>query len=198
MANNDNVRLPQRNSGEFVHPYKGTGKYSNYDLWSTTQLLQDAPLEVHEPGDGRFPHGLLWSRIFRGLEVLDPMGEPGSGDRLEGFRYRPLEHKGLEVSEAFPGDFGHEPGRVTTTSYYSNWKFDGLVGRQPLEDPGHDLGADSPWATFGHFDPYNYAAKSVTPTPLDDPGSPLPSGYDNPYGKNRVREWQGVPSGKAL
>jgi len=187
--------LPQQDSTEFVHPLRGVGNYTNYALYSTTHLFDGAPLEDHEPGDGRHPGNITLSRWYRGLDPAgEPMEDPGEGTRLENHRYRPTMYRGL--AEVFHDNFGH-PDRVTSYSLYERWSFKGVPEADPLEtdELGHPVrGVDGEGTanSFGRFNPMNYGARAAMPTPMEDPGQPLPEGYDNPYGHNKVKEWQGI------
>lgn len=186
--------LPQQDSTEFVHPLKGVGKYSNYSLYSTTHLLDGAPLEDHEPGDGRHPGNITMSRWYRGLEPAgEPMEDPGQGERLADHRYRPSIYKGAQP--VFPRSFGH-PDRVTSYSLVDRWSFKGVAGNDPLDTDslGHGLrgvDGDGTANTFGRFGPYDYQSKMVDEPVMADPGQAKPD-RDHMYGHNRTREWFGV------
>lgn len=185
-----------RNSNDEVHPWKGTAAtYSNYSIYNTSHVLDGAPNTDHVPGEGRHPHDLQMSKWSSDGNATAPISNVGGGARLEGFRYRPLEYKGTDGQAVFQSDFGHEQGRVNGYSTYSNFEYDG-VPTEPLADPGHTARSEGGAATFGAFAPY--VNKGVTVTPLNDPGESIPTDYDHPYGKNKVAEWRGVPSSKAL
>lgn len=186
--------LPQQDASEWVHPRKGAGTYSNYAIWTTTHLFDGAPHEDHEPGDGRHPHGLMMSRWYRGLQPAgEPTKDPGKGTRLEGFRFRPLTYKGIEG--IISGSYGHHD-RVTSTSRYSNWVFDGLEDLQALRSTtlGHaarGIGEDGAAATFGRFQPLDYLARCVNGTSILHGGQDKPD-RDHLLGHNRVNEWNGI------
>lgn len=186
--------LPQQDSTEFVHPLRGVGTYSNYSLYTTTHLLDGAPLEDHEPGDGRHPGNITLSRWYRGLEPAgEPMDDPGNGIRLADHRYRPTIYKGSDG--VFPRTFGHHD-RVTSYSLVDRWSFKGVAGNDPLDTDslGHTLRGideDGTANTFGRFNPLNYEGRAVSPVVMKDPGQTKP-GVDNLYGHNRTREWRGV------
>ncbi len=190
--------LRGRSSTGNVHPWKGTEEvYSNYSIYNSSQILDGAPNNDHTPGTGRHPHDLKMSRIFRGLENREqPLDAPGGGARIEGMRYRPLENKAAGNNKVFKSGFGHVD-RVTSYSlvppYSHSYKF------QPLDVVGHaarDIDADGTANSFGRFGPH--VNKGVTDEPLDRDGQTVPEGYDNEYGRNRVLEWQGIPSARAL
>lgn len=188
--------LKGKNSNDAVHTWKGTvGTYSNWDLFNTSHVLDGAPNTNHVPGEGREPHGLQLSRWFNGLRDKWPMDGAGSGARIDGMRYRPLEYKGSESQKVFGTAFGHQD-RVTSYSYYSNYVFDG-IGVEVLDDVGHVRRATSTAFSFGAFDPY--INKGISTTPLNDSGHAFPETDDNTYyGFEKVNEWKGVPSAKAL
>jgi hypothetical protein len=190
--------LKGRNWNDAVHPISGeTAKYSNYTIYNTSQVLDGAPREDHEIGTGRHPHDSRLSQMYKGEFPAYPLADPGEGARIDGMRYRPLENKAAGNNLVFKSGYGHIP-RENAYSVYNNFTFDG-IGTPPLEDPGHAVraeGAEGTASTFGAFDPWVY--KGITGPALDDPGHTVPEGYDNAYGFNKVNEWQGVPSAKAL
>lgn len=199
---------------------KKVGVYSYYPLFGPG-LLTGAPDNNHVPGTGIYPHAIFLSRVFLGLQTSarkTSLLAPGLGPRLAyaGGRFRPLEYKGLDSDRVFPAHMGHgfrDPVRVEFTwASWSNYYFAGLPSAQALPDAqlGHKLrsiGAAGAPATFGAFQPYIY--KGVDPTLKEGSitrhgeqstalGEAIPSGHDNAYGHNRVNEWFGVPSAKAL
>lgn len=196
-----------RNSNDSVHPYKGVGTYSNWDVFNTSNALDGAPNRDHTPGTGRHPHGLKLSRLFRGLENNEqPLKDAGSGARLEYHRWGPLENKAAGNNKAFKAGYGHAPGTpVAGQEQYglADWIHDGVTPKPLSGSFGHNVrgtDADGTASSFGRHNPLNYGEKGVTPTPLDDPGV-LASTYDmsdNSVGHKRVNEWKGVPAGKAL
>jgi hypothetical protein len=113
-------------------------------------------------------------------------------------RYRPLENKAAGNALVFYSGYGHAP-RVTD---YSQWDaYDDSDRFVPLASSavGHvkrAYGASGTAANFGYFDHFIY--KGVTTQPLANTSQTVPTGYDHDYGRNRVNEWQGVTSAKAL
>lgn len=206
-SNNNLPVFPQRSTSDFVHPFKGVGTYSNYQLNSTTQLLQDAPLEHHVPGEGRHPHDVQMSRWFTGEGQINiqPLAEPG-GDpefRPTYYRFHPLEWKGVPSAAILNGDdWGHLPFRQYIYTHYSNYLYDG-VGDQNnrLADPGHyprSLGDEGAPATFGRTDPWDFQSKSIAAAgPLEAPGHNIEYGEDHTKHFDPKR-WRGVPSARAL
>lgn len=188
--------LKGRNWNDAEHPTKGVGVYSNWALFNTSHVLDGAPREDHVPGSGRHPHDVRLTQMYHGEFPTYPLEDPGNGPRIEGMRYRPLENKAAGNNLVFKSGYGHEP-RETAYSVYNNFTFDG-VGVHVLDDPGHEVRAEGEGgaSTFGAFDPWIY--KGITDPALADPGHEVPEGYDNAYGFNKVNEWQGVPSSKAL
>jgi hypothetical protein len=191
--------LKGRNSNNMVNPYKGTaGTYSFYPLYSTDHVLDGAPGTNYTPGSGEYPHGLNLSRVYTGLEnAVQPLKSAGSGARIDGMRFRPFESKGASGTVVFDGSFGH---LTRDTDYSYNRRYEHVYKFQRMADPGHvarftseNGAADS----FGAFAPYEYkgAGDGAIGT---DYGQTLPTGYDNEYGRNRVNEWRGVPSARAL
>jgi len=192
-----------RSTSDFVHPYKGLGTYSNWSIFAGNGPLADMPeKEDHVPGTGRHPHGLQLSQQFMGLDnEMHPMADPGSGPELTWHTsYKDaFALKGKDGQDIFPRDFGHEK-RDSSYALKDPWTFRG-VAAAPLEDVGHEqrlfnVGTAN-WVGATH--PYDYGSKSVSGTPLEDPGAPIddkPSGLDHAF--QRVNEWKGVPSARAL
>lgn len=190
-----------QNSNDWVHDWKGTkGEYSNYSLMNGNQPLADMPYEDHVPGEGYHPSDTHMTRVFLGHEDnIQPLKDPGVGPRADGYRNNMLEYKG--VFGVFKGDWGHEHNRGQDYELYSNWVYDGLPGHEPLVDPGHAprlMGDPDAANSFGRFHPWDHNSRAVGEAPMEDPGQTLPEGFDNEYGHNRVHEWIGVPSAKAL
>lgn len=198
--------LRGRNSNDFSFAEKArtlsgvtrsaVGVYSNYSLFAPG-VLTGGPDNNHTPGTGHHPHGIFLTRRYRGLDTLSPLDGPGAGERLDGFRYHPHEYKGLPGSQVL-ASVGHVP-RDLYYGLYSNDTFDGVASAEQMTDPGHtrrSIGAAGTAATFGSFDPW--VNKGVTTTPLSGTTQTYPTVYNNEYGRNRVNEWQGVPSSRAL
>lgn len=185
---------PQKNSSDAVHPTRGEGVYSYWDIFNSTQLLEDMPIDNHLPGTGYSPHNLQMSYWYRGLGFQQyPLTAPGLGDRIDGMRYRPWEYKGTDGQGVFSGTWGHA-NRVTD---YSQWdRYDDserITHLKSTSGHGIRLIGDSGVAnSFGRFQ--NWIYKGVEPT-LNDPGQ---SGEPSDYGHYDALEWKGVPSAKAL
>lgn len=193
--------LKGRSSANMVHPYKGTvGTYSFWANWSSDHVLDGAPDNNHVPGTGRHPGNVLLSQIFRGLTLyVHPLsGTFANGAAYDGARFRPMEHKGLAGAKAFPTSFGHAD-RVSDYSYNNNI-FDGVTSAEVLTDVGHGRRSDAEGApaTFGTFIPNEFKGVASAQVFSADYGQAIPAGYGNEYGRNRVKEFRGVPSAKAL
>jgi len=194
--------LKGRNTTEMVNPYKGTaGTYSFYPLFSTSHVLDGAPDNHHVPGTGNHPGSVLLSQLFNGTSLyVHPLSGtfPDGTATYDGARYRPLEFKGLASASAFASGYGHEVDRASDYALYSNYKFDGVTSAEVFASGyGHAPRTDAQGApsTFGLFKPdeYNGVASAVVFT----------SGYGQAnttgdYGREKVNEWSGVPSAKAL
>jgi hypothetical protein len=182
-----------------VNPYKGVaGTYSFWHLYSTDHVLDGAPKVNYVPGSGEFPHSLGLSRTFVGLEDgVQPLKGAGSGARIDGMRFRPFESKGASGAVVFDSSFGHE---TRETEYSYNRRYEHIYKFQRLLDPGHVIRYTDAVGTadsFGAFGPY--VRKGVGEAAfVDNFGQTIPAGYDNEYGRNRVNEWRGVPSARAL
>jgi len=192
--------LRGRNSNDMVNPYKGTaGTYSFYPLFAKG-LLDGAPDNHYVPGTGRHPGSVLLSQLFNGttLYVHPLSGTFADGTATyEGARYKPLEYKGLTGAKAFPSNFGHAADRTRPYALYSNYIFDGVASAEVFANLGHGARTDAQGApaTFGIFRPEEY--NGVTSSKV------FPSGYGQAnttgdYGREKVQEWFGVPSAKAL
>jgi len=188
-----------RNSNDSVHPYKGVGVYSNWSLYNTSHVLDGAPNTDHTPGTGRHPHGYQMSRRYTGLDTRYPLENSGNGPELTWWTKLStlMAMRGEDGQAVFKNGFGHVD-RVNSFSLLDPWTYRGVTTR-PLNDPGHtyrNVDAAGTANSFGAFAPHIY--KGVTPRPLNDSGQLKPEGYDNVGGHNRVNEWRGVPSAKAL
>lgn len=169
--------LKGRNS-RVVNPYTGkVGEYSNWDLFNTSHVLDGAPDYNYIPGAGLYPHGVQFSRWFRGLDLpqQSPMYRPGDGARLDPFYFRqaPYQWKGVPAGQALAGaGFGHAEGAGVLSEYavnQINYRFLGVPSSQPLAGAG-----------LGHQVRY-----------WRDPA--VASGF----GASRFFEYQGVPAAKS-
>lgn len=199
--------LKGRSTADMVNPYttmtgknKGTGTYSFYPLYSTSHVLDGAPDNHNVPGTGRHPGNRFLSQLFVGttLYVHPLSGTFADGSATyDGARYRPLEYKGLSGAKAFPSDFGHAAGRANDYSLYSNYIFDGVTSANIFANTGHGQRTEAQGApnSFGFFQPARH--NGVTSTTV------FASGYGQAnvtteYGREKVKEWYGVPSAQAL
>lgn len=195
-------------SDDMVNPYttmtgktKGTGTYSYYPLYNTSHLLTGAPDNHHVPGTGYFPGDVFMSQIFRGsVFYIHPLSGtfPNGTATYDGARFRPSEFKGLSGSAVFGATFGH----VERENEYKlrQYSFKGLASAKAMNNLGHAPRTDAQGApnTFGVFRPeeeHGVASSKVFNATF---GQAIPTGYNNEYGKNKVQEWRGVASSKAL
>lgn len=190
-----------RSTSDFVHPYKGLGTYSNWSIFAGNGPLSGMPEnEDHVPGTGRHPHDVQMTRRFLGTDFdSKPMEDPGRGAELTWHhKITDVWAKQGEGAQDVFSDFGHED-RVTSYSLWNSWIYRGTTPA-PLRDPGHEVRGLNDEGTanwFGAKTPWIY--KGVTPTPLNDAGTTIddkPAGLDSAFQK--VNEWKGVPSARAL
>jgi hypothetical protein len=189
-----------------VNPYtsmtgkaKGTGTYSFYPLYSTSHVLDGAPDNHFDPGTGQFPGNRFLSQVFNGTTLyIHPLsGTFQDGAGYDGARFKPQEFKGLAGASAFPSTFGHAPDRVTSYSFYNNYIFDGVTSANIFSNTGHAQRTEAEGApsSFGFFQPNQF--KGVPSTVV------FTSGYGQAnttgdYGREKVKEFNGVASAKAL
>jgi hypothetical protein len=196
--------LKGRTTAGMVHPYKGTvGKYSFWENWSTSHVLDGAPDNNYIPGTGKYPGNRLLSQIFNGtvLYVHPLSGTFQNGSKYTGSRYRPLEYKGLAGAAAFTSGYGHDANAVSRYSLYSNFKFDGVPSADVMTNVGHGVrayGSAGVASSFGYFIPEEFHGVTSTTVFTSGYGQGLPVGYNNAYGKNKVNEYRGLPSARAL
>lgn len=193
--------LKGQNTKDMVNPYKGTaGTYSYYPLYSTSHVLDGAPDNHFAPGTGQFPGNRFLSQLFNGTTLyVHPLSGsfPDGSATYDGARFRPKEFKGLSGAAAFPSGFGHAD-RVTSYSLYSNYIFDGVAAAEVFASGyGHGPRTEAQGApsSYGIF------------RPTEEQGVPsakvFTAGYGQAnvtgdYGREKVQEWYGVPSAKAL
>lgn len=185
--------LKGRSTADMVNPFKGTaGTYSFYPLFASG-LLTGAPDNNHVPGTGRHPGNVLLSQLFNGTSLYDGT-TPLAGTFADGtttfggMRFRPNEYKGLSTSKALDG--GHAK-RTTDYSLYSNYFFDGVASAEVFANIGHAPRTTS-YSLYN-----NYIFDGVASAEV------MPAGYGqanvtSEYGRNKVGEYKGVPSAKAL
>lgn len=189
--------LKGQNAKDMVNVFKGTaGTYSFYPLFSTSHVLDGAPDRHHVPGTGYFPGDVLMSQLFTGsVFYIHPL----SGTFANGYgfgRFNPDLYKGLAGAVVFPSSFGHaERENDYKTRQYT---FKGVTSAKAMADPGHAYGrtdAQGAPATFGFFQPDRFNGL--------DSAKVFNAGFGQTYattsyGQQRVQEWAGVPSAKAL
>lgn len=188
-----------------VNPYtsmtgkaKGTGTYSYYPLYSTSHVLDGAPDNHHTPGAGYFPGDVFLSQLFNGSTLyVHPLSGtfPNGSATYDGARFRPMEFKGLTGAKAFPSSFGH----VERENEYKHrqYIFAGVTSSVVFANTGHAARTEAQGApaSFGYFRPeeeHGVASAKV-----------FTSGYGqayaaSDYGRQKVQEWKGIPSAKAL
>ena len=191
--------LKGRSTVDMVNVFKGTaGTYSFYPLFAKG-LLDGAPDNHHVPGTGRHPGSVLLSQLFTGSALYvgtTPLaGTFADGVGYEGARFKPFEFKGLVGAAAFPSSFGHAD-RVSDYSY-NNYIFDGVTSANIFASTGHGprTEAQGAPASFGVFRPND--VHGVTSATV------FTSGYgqanaESDYGRNKVLEYKGLDSAKAL
>lgn len=199
--------LKGRSSKEMVNPYttmtgksKGTGTYSFYPLYSTSHVLDGAPDNHNVPGTGRHPGNRFLSQVFVGTTLyIHPLsGTFADGSATyDGARYKPLEYKGLVGAKVFPSNFGHAAGRASDYALYSNYIFDGVTSANIFANTGHGQRTDAQGApsSFGLFQPARHNGVASTTVFASGYGQ---ANITSEYGREKVQEWYGVPSSKAL
>jgi hypothetical protein len=199
--------LKGRSTGDMVNPYttmtgkaKSTGTYSFYPLYSTSHVLDGAPDNHYTPGTGEHPGNRFLSQVFNGTTLyIHPLsGTFADGSATyDGARFRPLEYKGLAGAQAFSSGYGHAGTRTSEYSLYSNYIFDGVTSANVFANTGHGPRTDAQGApaSFGVFKPTEF--QGVTSTAIFSTGYGQ-ANVTGDYGREKVQEWYGVPSAKAL
>lgn len=192
--------LKGRSTADMVNPYKGTaGTYSFYPLFAKG-LLDGAPDNHYVPGTGERPGNRFLSQLFNGTTLyIHPLSGtfPDGTATYDGARFRPKEYKGLDGAVAFPSGYGHAD-RVTDYSLYSNYFFDGVTSAEIFAAGfGHAARTEAQGApaSFGVFRPSE--AQGVTSSKIFTDGYGQ-ANVTGDYGREKVQEWYGVPSAKAL
>lgn len=185
-----------RNYNDSFNVYKGTvGTYSNWSLYNKSHVLDGAPNRDVVLGDNtRLSRPTLLEYLWSGGQHVAPMVDPGAGERVEGMRWNPLLHRGVPGSQALDADNAHDRDYRSDYSRYSNYIFDGLEIAEPLNDPGHSVRYTAAWG--GASRPFEH--QGVAQAMEDDSATGVPEGTSNPYGYNKVNEWHGIPSARAL
>lgn len=188
--------LKGRNVNDMVNVFKGTaGTYSFYPDFGSG-VLDGAPDRNHVPGTGYFPGDVLMSQLFNGTVFYI---HPLSGDFADGYgfgRFNPTLFKGLSGAKVFPTNFGHEERE--NEYKVRQYRFRGVASAEPFKDLGHAYGRteqDGAPASFGFFQPELFQGT--------DSSKVFATGYGQEYattdyGQQRIQEWAGVPSAKAL
>lgn len=191
--------LKGRNTNEMVNPYKGTaGTYSYYPLFSTSHVLDGAPDNHYVPGTGEHPGNRFLSQLFNGTTLyVHPLSGtfPDGTATYDGARFRPKEYKGLAGAAVFGSGYGHAD-RVSDYSY-NNYIFDGVTSSNVFANTGHAARTDAQGApaSFGVFRPNEVHGVTSAKVFTDGYGQANVTGD---YGREKVKEWYGVPSAKAL
>jgi len=197
--------LKGRSSAEMVNPYttitgkqKGTGTYSFYPLYSSSHVLDGAPDRHVAPGTGEFPGNRFLSQLFNGSTLyVHPLSGafPNGTATYDGARFRPQEFKGLTGAAAFPSGFGHAD-RSSDYSY-NNYIFDGVTSSNVFANTGHAPRTEAQGApsSFGVFRPNEVHGVASAEVFVDGYGQ---ANVTSEYGREKVKEWFGVPSAKAL
>lgn len=197
--------LKGRTTAQMSNPYttmtgkvKGTGTYSYYPYYSTSHVLDGAPDNAHTPGTGYRPGDVFMSQLFNGSTLyIHPLSGafPDGKATYDGARFRPMEYKGLTAVRAFPSAFGH----AERENEYKHrvYAFAGISSAKTLVNSGHawtrtdQTGAAN---SFGYFVPEEYHGVDSSVIFVDY-GQANTTGS---YGRNKVQEWKGVASAKAL
>ena len=185
--------LKGRTTADMIGPKGVVGTYSYYPLKGGSHVLDGAPDNNHTPGTGYHPGNVLLSQLFNG-STLYAGTTPLAGTFADGtttfggMRFRPSEYKGLTTAKALDG--GHAK-RTTDYSLYSNYIFDGVTSAEAFAGLGH-AERTTAYSLYN-----NYIFDGVTSTEV------MKSGYGqantaSEYGRNKVGEYKGVPSAKAL
>jgi len=181
--------LKGRTTAGMVGPKGVVGTYSYYPNYSTSSVLDGAPDNHHVPGSGRYPGNLFLSQIFTGSELyIHPLS--GTFQNGIGQRFSPGLNRSVDSSKAFTVGFGHAK-RVTDYSVYSNYIFDGVASADATANAGHAKRTTA-YSLYNN-DIFDGVASAVV----------MPSGYGqanttSEYGRNKVGEYNGVASAKAL
>ena len=196
--------LKGRTTAEMTNPYtsmtgkaKGNGTYSYYPLYSTSHVLDGAPDNHHTPGTGYHPGNVLLSQLFNGSTLyVHPLSGtfPDGKATYDGARFKPLEFKGLTANSAFPSGYGHAD-RTTSYSLYSNYVFDGVTASEIFVNVGHGPRTTGMAASFELFRPDDVSRVPSTNVFTAGYGQ---ANVTSDYGREKVQEWYGVPSAKAL
>ena len=187
------------NTNDMVNPYttmtgKAKGK-GTYPLYNTSHLLGGFPDNAHTPGTGYFPGDVFMSQVFRGLNLyIFPLANPTENGYGFG-RFNPDLYKGLSSTLAFTSGFGH--AERENDYKLRQYTFKGVASAQAFANTGHAARTDAQGApsTYGYFRPEE--EHGVTSSKVFTSGYGQ-SNATGSYGRNKVQEWKGVTSAKAL
>lgn len=178
-----------------IDRYHSVGVYSNWDLLNPSQILDGFPNTNTVLGADRLSMPRLLEMVYSGAHHIEPIKNVGGGQRLSYGRFRPLTYRGLEGAKAFQSGYGRTPAFASDYANYSNFIYDGLANAEPLLEPGHALrytttygGASRPWLHQG----------AAADKAMDESGTAMSATADSPYGRNKINQWFGVTSAKAL
>ena len=184
--------LRGRNTNDMVNPFKGTsGTYSYYPLFAKG-VLDGGPDNHHTPGTGYHPGNVFLSQVFNGttLYVHPLSGTFADGAGYDGARFRPKEFKG--ISGILSGAYGHASDKTRPYALYSNYIFDGVAAANAFVSGYGHAKRVTDYSLYS-----NYLFDGVTSADV------FPAGYGqantaSEYGRNKVKEWAGVASARAL
>lgn len=189
------------NEKRWINTYTGrVGVYSNWSMMSDVDPW-DGKFANHTMGTGYSPHGVFLSRKYLGL-VVDtppmPSSSVGAGARLTGFRFTPTLNRSVPGGMAFVSSFGHAAKRGVPYQFFDNYTFHGVTSAQTIISAGHSArypGTTGAPATFGAFAPWVWKGAASTQAMPSTLGQ---AGTASVLGHNKVNEWKGVTSAKAL
>lgn len=192
--------LAGQNTNSMVNPYytmtgkaKGTGTYSYYPLYNTSQLLRGGPDNAHVPGTGYRPGNVFMSQLLNGSTLYNgttPLAGtfPDGTATYDGARFRPLEYKGITGAKALNG--GHAKRSLYYGSY-SNYIFDGVTSADAFTGMGHAKRS----LYYGFYSNYIFDGVPSTQTISGSYGQ---ANETTVYGREHPKQWKGVASAKAL
>ena len=131
------------------------------------------------------------------LSLLFPLSGvfPNGSATYDGARFRPMEFKGLTGAKAFPATFGH----VERENEYKvrQYRFRGVASAKAFANTGHAVRTDAQGApaSFGVFRPeeeHGVTSAKIFPSTFGQANTA------SVYGRQKVQQWKGVPSAKAL
>mgnify|MGYP007122442677 CR=1 FL=1 len=193
--------LRGQSTADMVNPYytmtgkaKGTGTYSYYPLYSTSQILTGAPDNNHTPGAGRHPGNVFLSQLFNGSTLYagtTPLAGtfPNGSATYDGARFQPQQFKGLDSAKALNG--GHAVDRANDYALYSNYQFDGVTSAEAFSGTGHAKRVTA----YSLYNSYIFDGVTSANVFTANYGQ---ANATSDYGRAKNQEWKGVASAKAL